>query len=113
MLMRLTGTLLSFFCAWILWEKTSFYNPGPHGSSHHLVNATGEMENLAECKEQMQSALAAMFETLKKQYGNSEFAIHLVNDVIVQMRPLDKGGDFMAMKIKYSCLTPTMDPHLN
>jgi len=102
---RMTASVLSVFCAWVLWEKWILHNPGE--ATQRIVQAIAESPTLAECR-------AASPDFAKKRaggfkvYKDSEYSVTVGEFAAILF---DKRRKATLQEYVYYCLPPTVDPY--
>jgi hypothetical protein len=107
MRLRVSGTLLSLFCAWVLWEKWIAHNPG-HPAAR-LVQAMQETKTLTECRTAMQEAANQRAAKFRNIYEEAKWDV-MSNDYSTAVYEKGKGNS-PTQEYAFYCLPSTVDPY--
>jgi hypothetical protein len=104
--MRLTATVLTVLCSWILWEKWILHNPGE--ATQRLVEAVSESKTLEECRAALPDVVKQRAMRLKTSYKESDYTVNQGDSGVILF---DKRRKSTSLEYVYYCLPSTVDPY--
>jgi hypothetical protein len=96
MRLRIAASMLSLFCAWIMWEE------GPTG-----VQAVHETKSLSDCRKGIQDFVHEKEIGLKKRFKEPDYTVIRSGQNSIYARHRREGT---VEGYAYRCLTPELDP---
>jgi hypothetical protein len=106
--LRITSSIVSVLCAWVLWEKWISHNPGQ--PTARLVQAMQETKTLAECRTAMQEAANQRATKFRNTYKDPKWDV-LSSEYSTAVYEKGKGGAHVTQEYAFYCLPPTVDPY--
>jgi len=106
MRLRITASVLTLLCSWILWEKWTVHNPGE--PTQRLVEAVSESKTLEECRAASPGFAKQRAVRFRSVYKEPEYAV-TEGDFAALL--IDKRRKTTFMEYAYYCLPPTVDPY--
>jgi hypothetical protein len=103
---RMTASVLSALCAWVLWEKWIVHNPGQ--ATQRIIEAVSESKTLAECRADAPSFAKQRADRLRNSYKEADYAVTEGNFGAILF---DKHRKSTSMEYVFYCLPPTVDPY--
>ena len=73
MRLRMTASVLTVLCAWVLWEKAIFHDPGQ--ATQRLVEAIAESKTLEECRAALRDSARKKEALLSAGYKEPDFVV--------------------------------------
>lgn len=104
MRLQMTASVLTVLCAWVLWEKWIYQNPGE--PTARIIQAVLETKTLDECRAATPGFAKERAEGFRRVYKEPEYAV--------------TSGDYAAIlthkqkvhqQYLFYCLPPTADPY--
>jgi hypothetical protein len=105
MRLRMTASLLTLLCSWVLWEKWSEVFPDKGRAP--VIQAVLETQSLADCRKAMPNFIKEKALGFKRVYKEPEHQI--LEGPYAAMVSSEKNN--MAQAYEYSCLPSTLDPY--
>ena len=104
--LRITSSILSVLCAWVLWEKWIVHNPGE--ATQRIVEAVAESKTLAECRAALPEFSKKRAAGFRVAYKEPDYAVH-EGDFAALLT--DKRRKATFQQYVYYCLPSTVDPY--
>ena len=101
MRVRITASVLTVLCAWVLWEK-HMSNTGVHE-----ITAIQEMGMLLDCRKAIPDALKKAEVDLQERFKGPKYNVVRAHDGVI----LSDDGKTVRHAYVYYCLPPTVDPY--
>lgn len=106
MRLRMTASVLTLLCSWILWEKWTVQGTGE--TPQYLVEAVSESKSLEECRAAAAGFAKQRTAEFRNAYKESEY-MAIEKNFVASL--FDKRRNTFFMKYTYYCLPPTIDPY--
>lgn len=106
MRLRMTASLLSVLCSWVLWEKWILQNAGE--PTARIVQAVAEAETLAECRAVSPGFAKERATMFRMSYKDSEYGIMASEFAAIL---INKSNNQTSQQYVYYCLPLTVDPY--
>lgn len=106
MRMRMTVSVLTLLCSWVLWEKWTVHNPG--APTQHLIEAVSESKTLEECRAASPGFAKQRAAWFRMAYRESDYGV-TEGDFAALL--VDKHRKTTFQEYAYYCLSPTINPY--
>ena len=105
MRLRMTASIQTLLCSWVLWEKWIMLQAGK--SDQRTVVAVSESDTLAECQGGMHAHARVRAGYLREAYTGPDYGIMISDSKVV----LSDETHATTVQYVYYCLPSTIDPY--
>ena len=91
MSLRITASMLTLLCSWVLWEKQILYKPGPPGTER-FITAVHESSTLLDCRIAMPKFSKEKAAEKRESYPEREYSVTHGDTVVTVMVRGDKNS---------------------
>jgi hypothetical protein len=106
MRLRMTASILTVLCTWVLWEKWIAHSEGE--PTARLVQAVLETSTLSECRAAAPGFAKERADRFRGAYKEPDYTV-LSNESSAML--LYKNGKKTPQQYVFYCLPPTVDPY--